>query len=209
MDYVFLIWYSAPFAKYYLQLEDDISFVQDWASKLLGHIQIVPNITKDGNTPWRVIDFTGVGGLGKLIQSDVAVRLAQYLLLMYDQLPFEALLNRWMRAMTQGKFMDEFLKGGGKLLNHEGLVDSYMGRPHVNEVVCGNHHAPSCSGCPQGHGEGWCHGDCHWVGDFCVLLPDRMINSPSQAPAVSPVATSVPPAPVPVVNWADPSQACC
>merc|ERR1712025_541963 len=26
-------------------------------------------------------------------------------------------------------------------------------------VSCGNHRATSCSGCPQGNGEGWCHGD--------------------------------------------------
>lgn len=210
MDYAFLIWYSAPLAKYYLQLEDDLSFEQDWTSKLLGHVQTMPNITKDGNTAWRVIDFTGVGGLGKLIQADEAERLAQYMLLFYDQLPFDALLNRWMRAMTQGKFFDEYLKGGVKLLNHEGSVDSYMGRPHVNDVVCGNHHAPSCSGCPQGHGEGWCHGDCHWVGDFCVLLPDRMLDSPSQAPAVMPVAAPAPaPASPSPTDWADPNQACC
>merc|ERR1711962_421156 len=38
------------------------------------------------------------------------------------------------------------------------------------QVSCGNHEALSCSGCPQGHGESWCHGDCHWVDGQCVPL---------------------------------------
>ena len=31
-------------------------------------------------------------------------------------------------------------------------------------VACGNHHADSCSKCPQGNGQQWCNGDCVWKG---------------------------------------------
>jgi hypothetical protein len=27
---------------------------------------------------------------------------------------------------------------------------------------CGQHGAKSCGECPQGYGETWCNGDCHW-----------------------------------------------
>lgn len=30
------------------------------------------------------------------------------------------------------------------------------------QVKCGGHSAPSCSECPQGNGQAWCHGDCEW-----------------------------------------------
>ena len=29
-------------------------------------------------------------------------------------------------------------------------------------VNCGNHDAPTCAECPQGHGAVWCNGDCSW-----------------------------------------------
>ena len=39
-------------------------------------------------------------------------------------------------------------------------------------VLCGGHRADTCADCPQGHGAGWCNGDCMWVGGSdgeCVL----------------------------------------
>ena len=33
-----------------------------------------------------------------------------------------------------------------------------------SRVSCGNHYAPNCDGCPQGHGRSWCNGDCEWWG---------------------------------------------
>lgn len=38
-----------------------------------------------------------------------------------------------------------------------------------SDVTCGGHHAPTCAGCPQGHGAGWCNADCTWVFGACVL----------------------------------------
>jgi len=35
-------------------------------------------------------------------------------------------------------------------------------------VSCGNHKAPNCGGCPQGHGARWCNGDCRWWHGQCV-----------------------------------------
>ena len=34
-------------------------------------------------------------------------------------------------------------------------------------VSCGQHSAASCAECPQGHGSGWCNGDCVWVDGEC------------------------------------------
>ena len=44
-------------------------------------------------------------------------------------------------------------------------------------VLCGNHKAKDCSGCPQGHGKKWCNGDCAWVNDKCIeARPGELIG---------------------------------
>ncbi len=45
---------------------------------------------------------------------------------------------------------------------------------------CGNHRANSCGGCPQGHGSSWCHGECHWVDNACVLAPGNNASATSR-----------------------------
>ena len=37
------------------------------------------------------------------------------------------------------------------------------------KVLCGNHDAESCAGCPQEHGANWCGGWCQWVNEKCIL----------------------------------------
>jgi len=41
-----------------------------------------------------------------------------------------------------------------------------------SQVDCGGHHAPTCADCPQGHGEGWCNGECRWRRGRCVGVED-------------------------------------
>merc|ERR1711939_1276656 len=48
-------------------------------------------------------------------------------------------------------------------------------------VVCGSHHAASCSQCPQGHGASWCNADCKWVFGKCI---SRVVRQNHEAPAV-------------------------
>ncbi|KAL7550701.1 hypothetical protein ACHAWF_013925 [Thalassiosira exigua] len=35
-------------------------------------------------------------------------------------------------------------------------------KPGISKVICGDHYAPTCGDCPQGHGPDWCHGECTW-----------------------------------------------
>lgn len=51
----------------------------------------------------------------------------------------------------------------------DGDVPHAADAPRSTPVVCGSHKAASCSECPQGHGEGWCNGDCKWVFGSCAL----------------------------------------
>jgi len=71
---------------------------------------------------------------------------------------------------------DETHNVAGLIRKHRFLVASFGDEsrscggplPDPLPVTCGRHEAPSCGACPQGQGERWCHGDCHWVNDSCV-----------------------------------------
>lgn len=54
----------------------------------------------------------------------------------------------------------------------------------AEEVVCGSHSAKSCAECPQGHGEGWCHGDCRWIKSSkrCIPLEVQVVRKPKTPP---------------------------
>merc|ERR1711972_1228394 len=104
------MYYSAPLARYYLQMEDDISFASNWVSKMtsyLGSTWPTTQKTKE-NTPWRIIDFSQLGFIGKLFQSNELTRMAQFLLLYYDQMPCDLLLGEWMKSMGQPKRIEYF-----------------------------------------------------------------------------------------------------
>lgn len=47
-------------------------------------------------------------------------------------------------------------------------AESFPGFTKEASVVCGGHKAASCSECPQGHGAGWCNGECEWKDGGCV-----------------------------------------
>merc|ERR1719183_3515043 len=89
VDYALLMYYSAPLAPYYLQLEDDVSFIPNWIQKINDHVNQAypPGFVSKENSPWRVIDYADPGFMGKLLQSNELLRVAQLLLLFYDQMP--------------------------------------------------------------------------------------------------------------------------
>lgn len=39
------------------------------------------------------------------------------------------------------------------------------------KVDCGGHWAPTCEGCPKGHGSAWCNGDCEFSNGACRGRP--------------------------------------
>ena len=125
IDYAFLMYYSATLAPYYLQIEDDINFANGWIGKITEFVtsSYPPTYKSKENAPWRMIDFSQLGFIGKFFQSNELTRLAQFLLLFYDQMPCDILINQWMMAMTQGKKI-EYFKNHGSLFQHVGVFRS-------------------------------------------------------------------------------------
>lgn len=162
VDCALLMYYAAPMGDFYLQLEDVVSFTAMWMGKLSSLVAGMYSRdyrSKESNAPWRVIDLTGDGILGVLFQGDEVLRLAQHILLFYDQMPTKELIDTWMRAMTQGKTIQQW-KTSNVLMSRGAKLNS--------GVTCGNHRASSCGDCPQGNGAPWCNVDCVWLLEQCV-----------------------------------------
>eukprot|EP00928_Gymnodinium_smaydae_P099195 TRINITY_DN9397_c0_g5_i1.p1 TRINITY_DN9397_c0_g5~~TRINITY_DN9397_c0_g5_i1.p1 ORF type:complete len:724 (+),score=142.22 TRINITY_DN9397_c0_g5_i1:163-2172(+) len=130
VDYAFLMYYAAPLAKYYLQMEDDISFASSWISKMSTFVKTQQNTQP--NIPWRLIDFSQLGFIGKMFQSNELTRMAQFLLLYYDQMPCDLLLGEWMRAMGQSRRI-EYWKQRTALFQHVGVFRTLGGFQPLQE----------------------------------------------------------------------------
>merc|ERR1719428_2139593 len=134
VDYAFLMYYAAPLAKYYLQIEDDLSFAPNWVARMSDFImQTYPlQWRSPENSPWRLIDFSELGFIGKMFQGDDVIRLAQFLLLFYDQMPCDLLLGQWMVSMTQPKRIN-YWKSHPSLFMHVGVFRSLGGFQPLQE----------------------------------------------------------------------------
>eukprot|EP00929_Paragymnodinium_shiwhaense_P099265 TRINITY_DN60861_c0_g1_i1.p1 TRINITY_DN60861_c0_g1~~TRINITY_DN60861_c0_g1_i1.p1 ORF type:complete len:719 (-),score=118.62 TRINITY_DN60861_c0_g1_i1:821-2908(-) len=182
LDTGLLMYYAASFlgVQYYLQLEDDVLFNEGWYQRWQDFVRVrYPEgyKSKDGNAPWRVVDIAGASVglhtcLGKFLQFDELERLSAFLLLFYDQMPCQVLIDKWMRAMTQGKPADMWKASGQSMLRNPAIGGAgAAGGGEANFVTCGNHRAATCAGCPQGQGASWCNVDCAWVAEDCVPAP--------------------------------------
>jgi len=138
IDYAFLMYYAAPMAPLYLQIEDDLHFASGWVTKILSFVDHEYPMTwlSKENTPWRLIDFSELGFIGKLFQSQELPRMAQFLLLFYDQMPCDILVGQWMKSMTQGKRI-EYWKKYSSLFQHMGVFRSLGGFQPLQEKKFG------------------------------------------------------------------------
>lgn len=161
VDTAVLLYYSAPLADFYLHLEDDFAPARQWLSKIGGHLRTSypPGWHSSENAPWRMINYGGDRCLGQLYQVEELPRLAQHLLLFYDQAECGESTLRFVGAATQGKPIEYWKKT-------ERLFQRVAGQPEVParksqdvqqlRVNCGKTFAQSCEHC----GLADCHGDC-------------------------------------------------
>jgi len=129
------MYYAATLAPYYLQIEDDILFSVGWVSKIIDFIAVqypAGSLLKENYTPWRMIDFSQLGFIGKCFQSNELTRLAQFLLLFYDQMPCDLLVGDWMVSMTQAKRIN-YWENHPSLFQHVGIFRSLGGYQPLQE----------------------------------------------------------------------------
>ena len=94
LDFAFLMWYASQKGDYYVQLEDDIIAVGDYAEHIDHHVDKV----EDG--VWFLIHFSSLGFIGKLMRSNDLVSFVSYLLLFYSNQPCDWLLEDYGRTLV-------------------------------------------------------------------------------------------------------------
>ncbi|XP_064601630.1 alpha-1,6-mannosyl-glycoprotein 4-beta-N-acetylglucosaminyltransferase-like isoform X2 [Liolophura sinensis] len=116
-DYAYLMKYSQPLARYYMQLEDDVVTVTNYLSHIKHYIKGLKS------KHWSCLEFSDLGFIGKLFPSEDIGRLAKFLIMFFDQQPVDLLFPYFYRLMTQGKP----IVSRPSLFQHMGALSSFNG----------------------------------------------------------------------------------
>ena len=90
VDYAFLMCYCQYMSQFYLHIEDDTLASPKFAKKLREYV------SKEDRKPWLSIDAASRGYVAKLYHSRDLGNMASYLLLMYDEMPIDWLMQYWV-----------------------------------------------------------------------------------------------------------------
>ncbi|KAJ8024211.1 Alpha-1,3-mannosyl-glycoprotein 4-beta-N-acetylglucosaminyltransferase C [Holothuria leucospilota] len=113
VDYAFLFSYCHGLSKYYLQLEDDVISTPNFLFAVKEFIDV--NEGKD----WTSLEFSLLG-FGKLYRSSDLLRLAQFVLMFYEEQPIDILFKYFNNLHAQ----EEVLLRSPSLFQHIGLHSS-------------------------------------------------------------------------------------
>ncbi|XP_039285985.1 alpha-1,3-mannosyl-glycoprotein 4-beta-N-acetylglucosaminyltransferase B isoform X2 [Nilaparvata lugens] len=96
LDFAYLMMYSHTKSKYYVQLEDDILAIPNFATIMVkaAHEETA---TKES---WVVIDFCNLGFIGKLFKSVDLPQFAQFLLMFHTAKPVDWLLHYFISTLV-------------------------------------------------------------------------------------------------------------
>ncbi|MFT7802290.1 alpha-1,3-mannosyl-glycoprotein 4-beta-N-acetylglucosaminyltransferase C-like isoform X2 [Arapaima gigas] len=117
VDYSFLLSRSANLSQYYLMLEDDVICSKNFLTTMRKFID------SRGNSPWVTLEFSKLGYIGKLYHSSDLPRLASFLLLFYQEMPCDWLLNHFNKLLTQ----NTPIHFKPSLFQHVGVYSSFRG----------------------------------------------------------------------------------
>ncbi|XP_063802134.1 alpha-1,3-mannosyl-glycoprotein 4-beta-N-acetylglucosaminyltransferase C-like [Pseudophryne corroboree] len=116
VDYAFLVNFCANMSQYYLMLEDDVTCAMNFLTSIKTYIQ-------KHNAPWTTVTFSNLGYIGKLYHSEDLQKLARFLLLFYDEMPCDWLLDLFYQSKTQR----DKIQSKPSLFQHIGFYSSFQG----------------------------------------------------------------------------------
>ena len=99
---------------YYLQLEDDVTCTPNFISA----IQLFINQNKDNH--WTNLQFSDKGFIGKLFHSKDLEQFAKYLMLFYQEMPVDYLLQKYSKLIPD----EMVLEKRPHLFKHIGYISS-------------------------------------------------------------------------------------
>ncbi|XP_020652873.3 alpha-1,3-mannosyl-glycoprotein 4-beta-N-acetylglucosaminyltransferase C [Pogona vitticeps] len=114
VDYAYLVNFCAGLSDYYLMLEDDIVCATSF-------VAIIQRYVRQREAPWTTIAFSRLGSIGKLYHSSDLYKLARFLLLFYDAMPADWLLE----AFHQSQAQEHAIMFRPSLFQHIGRVSSF------------------------------------------------------------------------------------
>ncbi|XP_068117064.1 alpha-1,3-mannosyl-glycoprotein 4-beta-N-acetylglucosaminyltransferase C-like [Hyperolius riggenbachi] len=114
VDYAFLVNVCANLSQYYLMLEDDVSCAKNFLTSIKTYVQ-------EYGPPWTTITFSNLGYIGKLYHNEDLSRLARFLLLFYDEMPCDWLLDLFYKSKAQG----DIIRYKPSLFQHMGVFSSF------------------------------------------------------------------------------------
>ncbi|XP_040265439.1 alpha-1,3-mannosyl-glycoprotein 4-beta-N-acetylglucosaminyltransferase C-like [Bufo bufo] len=116
VDYAFLVNFCANMSQYYLMLEDDVTSSRNFLSSIRRYIE-------QYTSPWTTITFSNLGYIGKLYHNEDLPKLTRFLLLFYDEMPCDWLLDLFYRSKAQGGI----IRYKPSLFQHIGTFSSFQG----------------------------------------------------------------------------------
>ncbi|XP_006275828.1 alpha-1,6-mannosyl-glycoprotein 4-beta-N-acetylglucosaminyltransferase-like [Alligator mississippiensis] len=117
VDYAYLLSFAANLSTYYLMIEDDVQCSKSFFTSIRRVLA-----SREGSY-WVTLEFSKLGYIGKLYHSSDLPRLAQFLLLFYQEMPCDWLLVHFRLLLTQ----KEVIRFKPSLFQHVGLYSSFQG----------------------------------------------------------------------------------
>ncbi|XP_007892344.2 alpha-1,3-mannosyl-glycoprotein 4-beta-N-acetylglucosaminyltransferase C [Callorhinchus milii] len=117
VDYAFLMNLCANLSDYYLMLEDDVQCSHSFLSAIRKVLA-----SKEGSY-WVTLEFSKLGYIGKLYHGSDLPRLAHFLLMFYQEMPCDWLLNHFRGLLTQ----KDVIRFKPSLFQHIGYYSSFRG----------------------------------------------------------------------------------
>ncbi|XP_001520298.4 alpha-1,6-mannosyl-glycoprotein 4-beta-N-acetylglucosaminyltransferase-like [Ornithorhynchus anatinus] len=117
VDYAFLVSCAANLSHYFLMIEDDVHCARHFLTSVRRAIEA------HRDTPWVTLEFSKLGYIGKLYRSGDLPRLARFLLLFYQEMPCDWLLNHFRLLLAQ----KDPIRLSPSLFQHMGTYSSFRG----------------------------------------------------------------------------------
>ncbi|XP_031464376.1 alpha-1,6-mannosyl-glycoprotein 4-beta-N-acetylglucosaminyltransferase isoform X1 [Phasianus colchicus] len=117
VDYAYLVTFAANLSSYYLMIEDDVLSAKSFFTAIRKAVA-----SQEGSN-WATLEFSKLGYIGKLYRSSDLPRLACFLLLFYQEMPCDWLLDHFRLLLTQ----KDVIRFKPSLFQHMGLYSSFQG----------------------------------------------------------------------------------
>ena len=95
VDVSFVFYVGRSFSKYYMHMEDD-TVASD------NYLQLIKDFIQEQVDPWTCLSFSELFSIGRLFKSMDVDRIAKYLFMFYDEMPFDWLFSNYFSLVAEG-----------------------------------------------------------------------------------------------------------